>query len=421
MSLTTPRDPYELLVISLLFPPILEPRAIQVGRLVEHLSLPRTTICASAGHLMNDPAMTPPRAGQGGEVLRVPFRTNRPQRVLWNLAARRNLPLLFRMPDKYAAWARPAARLARSLLVQPGRRFGAVASFAQPWSSHLAALRAVERTDLPWLVYMSDPWATPLFGRVDRLTRAYNFALEKKVFQRATYILFASRELAELTLTGHQGRFDRKIRILPHGYDPAAYPNQDAPQSENIVLRYLGSFYGARNPLPLFAALGRLCQESPELLSKVKLEIVGDYDPAFLADPAFTSLPPGLVTFRPMVPYRESLRLMQQADGLLLVDAPGVTCVFPAKLVDYLGSGTPVLGITPQGPARRIIQAQDGLVADPGQPEQIAAMLRRFLSDHPKGQPKVPQQTRYDITNVAKQFEALVEEARQERAETGRG
>ncbi|GMA50015.1 hypothetical protein GCM10025857_13720 [Alicyclobacillus contaminans] len=52
---------------------------------------------------------------------------------------------------------------------------------------------------------------------------------------------------------------------------------------------------------------------------------------------------------RSRVTYFESLNLMTKSDVLLLIDAPSKTGINPflaSKLVDYLGAGKRILGIT---------------------------------------------------------------------------
>jgi hypothetical protein len=43
------------------------------------------------------------------------------------------------------------------------------------------------------------------------------------------------------------------------------------------------------------------------------------------------------------VGYQESLKLMSEADALLVIDAPADQSVFlPSKLIDYIGAGRPI-------------------------------------------------------------------------------
>ena len=74
--------------------------------------------------------------------------------------------------------------------------------------------------------------------------------------------------------------------------------------------------------------------------------------------PLLSQLPPQCVKFLPRVGYLQSLALAKSADLLLNIDAPAATSVFlPSKLIDYIGAGRPIFGITPAGTAARLIQS----------------------------------------------------------------
>jgi hypothetical protein len=97
--------------------------------------------------------------------------------------------------------------------------------------------------------------------------------------------------------------------------------------------------------------------------------------------PLLSQLPPQCVKFLPKVSYLQSLALAKSADLLLNIDAPATTSVFlPSKLIDYIGAGQPIFGITPAGTAAKLILSVGGWVADPAQPEQIASQLSTALA-----------------------------------------
>lgn len=79
------------------------------------------------------------------------------------------------------------------------------------------------------------------------------------------------------------------------------------------------------------------------------------------------------------VPYLKSLEYILNADVLLLIDAPseGPSVFLPSKLVEYIGSGNLVLGITPfQGASANLIRKLNGIVVGP---EDIEGVERAIL------------------------------------------
>jgi hypothetical protein len=126
-----------------------------------------------------------------------------------------------------------------------------------------------------------------------------------------------------------------------------------------------------------------------------------------------------LITVHKSVPYQESLDLMSSADGLLVIDAPSDLSVFlPSKLIDYIGSGRPILGITPAGTASNLICEMGGQVADPRAVDQVSNQLVKFiqlLRDRRQeitprvwGNPDVRRT--YEVGRVASEFMELLNE-----------
>jgi hypothetical protein len=153
--------------------------------------------------------------------------------------------------------------------------------------------------------------------------------------------------------------------VLPHAYDPSLFRDVNRRQGP-LVVRYLGQFYGARTPEPLFAALLELERLRPGATADVVVEIIGSSSAESLRTPSASKLRPGLVRTVPPVDYVTSLELMRSADVLLVVDAPAAVSVFlPSKLVDYIGAGRPVVALTPPGAAASLVRRLGGWVGDP--------------------------------------------------------
>jgi hypothetical protein len=58
------------------------------------------------------------------------------------------------------------------------------------------------------------------------------------------------------------------------------------------------------------------------------------------------------------------------------MDAPAEVSVFlPSKLIDYLGSGTPIMGVVPPGTSASLLKRLGGITADPRRTEEVVAAL----------------------------------------------
>jgi hypothetical protein len=141
-----------------------------------------------------------------------------------------------------------------------------------------------------------------------------------------------------------------------------------------MAIRYLGDLYSGRTPQPLFSALATLIYSDPELVTRFVFEIIGDVHQLDLEKLGLAKLPSNLVVFRPRVNYLESLSLMRSAAGLMVIDAPvpenRKSVFLPSKLIEYVGAGQPIIGLTPPGTAAELIRKLGGWVADPSNPSE---------------------------------------------------
>jgi hypothetical protein len=371
----------EMLAVSFAYPPAASPRAVQVARLLKHLKA-RTTLACADYYLKDrvDPTLVREAEAPLARCLRVPFERSAPRIFLSRVAYRLDLPFVDKAPDRYAPW-KPAVLAAVEALLRDERyRPDVLVTFGSPMSDHLIGLDLKRRLGVPWVAHFSDPWADNPFLGYDRLTRQYNRGLEARVLREADRLVFTTDETVELFVSKHGPAVAAKSRVLPHAFAPELFPAPSARDASGLVVRYLGDFYGRRSPAPLFGALRRLLEAEPATLAGVRFELVGAKGEGQLEAAGLGSLPEGLVVARPSVKYVESLRLMSEADGLLVIDAPAELSVFlPSKLIDYVGAARPVFGITPPGAAAGLIRRLGGWVADPSDAAAAADTLKSFL------------------------------------------
>jgi hypothetical protein len=121
-----------------------------------------------------------------------------------------------------------------------------------------------------------------------------------------------------------------------------------------------------------------------------------------------------VVTEVPSVDYLTSLQLMQTADILLVIDAPAELTVFlPSKLVDYVGTGKHIVGITPPGTSADLISRLGGKCVSPEDPEKIAAMLEEVVTEFGSGRPPAREafatvREEFSVANIASRMSDLL-------------
>jgi hypothetical protein len=386
-----------LIFLSWAYPPMEYPRAIQVERLARHCAIgPIEIVCA---------ATRTPRTAGDVTIREIP----EPARM--RLYRRLNLAHVHAAlvaPDPQRAWAADAAR---AIAERPLARDDVLVTFGQPMSDHCAGLALTRRFGNRWIAHFSDPWADNPFARAP-LFRRRNLRLERAVIERADRVLLTSQETADLVMAKYPPAWRAKASVLPHAFDASLYPVRE-PGRGPLVMRYLGSLYGARSPLPLLRALEAMARRMPDLGARLTVEFIGTAAQRHKTEAAQMRLPEGLVRFLPTVDYRASLALMRAADLLLHIDAPAAESVFLAsKLIDYIGARRPIFAVTPAGTAARLVAEIGGWIADPTAPDAIAARLAEAIAavaagrDADWGDETVRR--RYDIGGVARAFDAIV-------------
>lgn len=373
----------ELLAVSFNYPPAACPRAVQVARLLKHLKVKTTLVCADHGDDKDrvDPTLVREAEAPLARCLRVPFGRSAPRGLLTRVAYRLDLPLVDKSPDQFTPWKPGVLAAVERLLDEGGYRPDALATFGSPMSDHLIGLALKRRLGAPWVAHFSDPWVDNPFVPYGRLTREVNRALERRVLSEADRLVFVSEETAELVASGRGRAVAEKTRVVGHAFEPGLFGGPVARDEPGVVVRHLGALYGPRSPAPLFEALRRLSASEPATLAGVRFELVGSDGEGRLEVAGLDALPEGLVVSRPPVKYLESLRLMRESDGLLVIDAPAALSVFlPSKLIDYVGAARPVFGITPKGTAASLVHRLGGWVADPSDAAAVAEALKSFLA-----------------------------------------
>ena len=418
----------KLLAISYDAPPRLAPQAIQVARQLYHLEADVTLLHAGQAS-----------TGAGADGFdQYPdfFRRVMPLAVadpgpawrgLFQRAGMRLLPGYGACPDQFGPWRRRARRSALECIASGGA--DVLASFGIPMTCHVLALELKRASGVPWVAHFSDLWADHPSHQAGWLERQRNAALERRVIANADCVLFTSTRMLDLVMAKYPAAWRPKSAVLPHAWDRGNVAQSGAPApghsgKENNcqschVIRHLGACCGARSPQPLFAALGRIAASTPHLLDGVRFELVGPIAPAFLASGAFTSLPPGLVSIRAAVGYRHCLQLARDSAALLVLEAPSAagSVFLPSKLIDYIGAGRPVWGITPPGAAADLIGQWAGgahTCADPADLDAVTRMLAAriaVLHSEPRGAGPAAVAQRFAPQRVAHALRLALDQA----------
>lgn len=265
--------------------------------------------------------------------------------------------------------------------------------------------------DVLWIAHFCDPWAgNPLEPRWDvRLWHAWR---EPQTLRAATYITHSSPHALEMVLQSYPFLEPERTRLVPHAFDRALYPSRPKRRNEKVTLRFLGTLFGRRSPEPLFVALGQLLKRRPELGNAIQVELIGKIESSMMDSPSVAVLPTGLVRHQTPVSYVESLKLMYDADVLLVIEADlAATPFVPSKVTDYVGAHTPIIGIVPPGGCQEILARLGCPVVAPDSAPDIAVALESAIDraiHGGDGSCDEDFRRSMDLTNGANVFASLI-------------
>ncbi|WP_444922659.1 hypothetical protein ACJJID_01630 [Microbulbifer sp. CnH-101-G] len=238
--------------------------------------------------------------------------------------------------------------------------YSVMVSHSHEFVSHIAAMR-IKKSDpqLSWVASFGDPIAANpyndcyKFPMLDEDIRA-----EEQVLQIADRIIVTNEYQQEIVSTTQRIPLEKsKFYILPHCFDERMYHREPqgcrSEYSEPKIFRFrhVGMLYKyKRTSLPFILGAQRLLQIHPELKGCFTLEFYGAND-QFIKSASTYGLE-SIVSFKGTLSYLESLKVMTNADCLLLRDADfsdqGLlnSPFYPGKLADYLGAKRPILAVT---------------------------------------------------------------------------
>lgn len=308
------------------------------------------------------------------------------------------------LPDEQYLWHRDVYNAAVAKIQHD--QIEMIVTFGQPMSTHIAGLKLKRRfPQIKWLAHFSDPWVDNIFNTYNVWTKFINKCYQSQVFKAADQLLFTSPETIELVMQGYGDEIKNKTQYLPHSFDAALF--KPIPRSNIFTIRYLGNFYGGRQPDVFLQALQVLKNDETNL----RVELIGT-NAKHIAPLIVQYDLEDMVFVLPAVNYLQSLELAVSSDLLLLIDAPTVQSpFFASKLVDYIGANRPIFGITPSGTAHRMLEEMGFLVANPTDTQEIANKLQKMIAAVRAAKcSEIPQHIRrlYTVETVGEQMRALI-------------
>ncbi|MBX3441621.1 MAG: glycosyltransferase family 4 protein [Planctomyces sp.] len=324
-----------------------------------------------------------------------------PPRDLWRYLA---------LPDEKLGWVPSAVRAGARLLRQ--QSFDAIFVTGKPFSSFWIGHRLSRRFGIPWVMDLRDLWT--LNRRIEPKSRLHGRIeswMERRLVHSASAVIAntpGNRE--DFRQRYPECPADRFVTIT-NGFDRDDFAAETPKTPDRFVIGYAGNFYFRKqaktglyrrllgldrrreelyethSPRFLFQGLAELFRRRPELRSRVEVRMAGAKNSAIGAMARESGIE-DRVTQLGWLTHADSMQMLQAAHLNCVVLSRGEESDgwIPSKLYQYLGSGTPILGLLPEGDAASIIRrTRTGRVAPPDDIARIADSLESMIADISSG------------------------------------
>ena len=333
-----------------------------------------------------------------------------------HVAIRGAYPTWLALPDRYNTWLLGDVPAGLSLI----RRYRpkAIWTTYPVATAHLIGYALHKLSGLPWVADFRDPMLYEAWPEEPLLRRAHGW-VERLVAANAAKIVCVTPGALQLYQTRYSETNANKVVLIPNGYDETSFAGivrSPARQGGPRKLVHSGLLEPEdRDPTAFFEALRDL--KASGSVSRERLQVVlrgSGFDGRYRAQIETLGLS-DIVSLQPFVAYREALREIVDADGLLLFQGPTCNRQIPAKAYEYLRAGTPILSISdPLGDTAKLLsQVPQCSAAVFGDAQQIAAALTAFLNGLGAGKSRDPAgkiALRYERRAVTRSLAALLDE-----------
>ncbi len=282
--------------------------------------------------------------------------------------------------DRYLADVPAGLRAARALVA--AHRPDALHVIADPWSPLIAADRLARETGLPLIVDFRDPWSQHAAKMALRPApaRAALRAFERRLFAGAAAVVLNTEAARDAYAAAYAADVPaERFTAIRNAFDEGLFSPGEAALPPAFTVAYFGRFRRFVEPDALLDGFRRFVTARALDSTSARLRFIGGLDPEHRVRVQDFGLD-AFVDVVPAVPFRDSLPHLRSAHVLAMVIEPDSHLQIPGKLYDYLCARRPILSISANPEADRIVMgAGAGLCARHGDPADVAAKLGRLF------------------------------------------
>jgi glycosyltransferase involved in cell wall biosynthesis len=177
--------------------------------------------------------------------------------------------------------------------------------------------------------------------------------MERSVIRYADKIITTTNLLKESMIERYRWLPEDKFIHISNSIDTDKFQlSEDVQKYAPMTITYAGTFYFDRTPEPLFKAVSVLVREKKICESNIRIKLLGNcqyINNVPTRDVVARYGLESIVEVLEPVPYLEAINVMKKSHLLLVLAPIHHRMSLPAKLFDYLGSGSKILALAEKG------------------------------------------------------------------------
>ena len=363
-------------------PPKSSPESIQVGRYLQELDRNHNIV------LVN----TPIEAGWVSGDKSLELTLERTKTISLSMFLHKFMVRLFSskyfqkfaIPDK-DFWIKYKASYVLSQITQ---RPDVLYSRSLPFSSALLALRIKRKTNLPWIMHLSDP----IYDNPYRIKSSNDNQLKKleyACFTEADFITVTTDKMSHFYKEKYPS-FSDKIKVSPNVMPSREdhIVEETVLENDKLTLIYAGALYGKRNLKSFLDAMNILRNDKPQILKKINIKIIGNIAEDIKKEVLEQDF--GEISLVGRMNYKDVLNIQDNADIMISIEPDGnnpiLKSFLPSKILDFLAANKPILSLTPKESESWDICNKYGFgwAVEPNDSQGLARLLFNLVMDKNK-------------------------------------
>ena len=303
-----------------------------------------------------------------------------------HLAVRGRYPRFAALPDRWSSWWFGAVAAGWKLVREQRPRV--LWSTYPIATAHLIGWALHRITGLPWVADFRDSMTEASYPRDETQRNVYRW-IERRTLSECVRGVFTTPGAIRMYRDRYPDLPSHRLVLIENGFDEESFGKAlDVPSvmtkrsARQTVLLHSGILYPEeRDPTCFYDAVARLQHRSVVSHETLRIVLRGtghdDFHGRLIRERGIEQV----VTLLPSIAYREALKEMTEADGLLILQGTSCNHQIPAKVYEYLRAGRPVLALTdPQGDTAELLKkAGASFIAPLDDVNAIENALERFL------------------------------------------